>query len=208
MLLKTFHSSLRSSQVDLDFLGLPESVQRLLSDSAESTTTSPPTPFNDPSIFRSSIDTETHLGFDDLKNTLLKPSVTPRPLNPPNMEELGEGLTNFLGSVEASVLTTLGGGVHGGFMDAYLSIRSELQQKIVSALLSNPADIYVTGHSLGGALANICAYDLASNVLPPLTSTLNEKWTAEIKEVRQSEERRTAGQRAGRRAGAKRQLEL
>jgi hypothetical protein len=49
---------------------------------------------------------------------------------------------------------------HRGIYDGYQSIRSELIQVITSLLPRNPK-IIITGHSLGGALSNICALDLA-----------------------------------------------
>jgi hypothetical protein len=53
-----------------------------------------------------------------------------------------------------------GHSVHEGFVDAYWSIRS----KIIAAVtrhLANGQRLHVTGHSLGGALATIAAWDLA-----------------------------------------------
>ena len=53
---------------NFDALTIPDAVQKLLSDElvrVANTTSSPD--FNDPAIFRSKVDTETHLGFDDLK---------------------------------------------------------------------------------------------------------------------------------------------
>lgn len=53
------------------------------------------------------------------------------------------------------------GKVHRGFMDIYESCR----EQIINTLLSMPANsnIYITGHSLGGALAVINALDVAAN---------------------------------------------
>ncbi|MEK4511335.1 lipase family protein [Paenibacillus sp. FSL K6-2524] len=50
---------------------------------------------------------------------------------------------------------------HRGFTDIYSSARSE----IISALskLSPSKTLYITGHSLGGALATLCAIDIAAN---------------------------------------------
>ncbi|MGF7048088.1 hypothetical protein J2T13_002594 [Paenibacillus sp. DS2015] len=50
---------------------------------------------------------------------------------------------------------------HRGFTDIYSSARNE----IISTLsrLSPDKTIYITGHSLGGALATLCAVDIAAN---------------------------------------------
>eukprot|EP00775_Hariotina_reticulata_P003437 gene3437-3709_t len=55
--------------------------------------------------------------------------------------------------------------VHSGFLSAYDSIKPKVL-KLVDTLTSDatkerPWQIFVTGHSLGGALATLCAYDLA-----------------------------------------------
>jgi len=50
--------------------------------------------------------------------------------------------------------------VHSGFYKLYMSI----QEKLHEALKKYPSStLFITGHSLGGALANLCAYDLASS---------------------------------------------
>lgn len=61
--------------------------------------------------------------------------------------------------------------VHQGFLTSYDSIRPQILS-IVDALLADRMEqemntkkcwsVYVTGHSLGGALATLCAYDLAA----------------------------------------------
>lgn len=50
---------------------------------------------------------------------------------------------------------------HRGFTDIYSSARNQ----IMSALSNLPSDktLYVTGHSLGAALATLCAIDIAAN---------------------------------------------
>lgn len=52
------------------------------------------------------------------------------------------------------------GRFHRGFNDAYES----LQAQVIGLLTETPpANLWITGHSLGGALAVICAYDLIHN---------------------------------------------
>ena len=53
-----------------------------------------------------------------------------------------------------------GHAVHEGFVDAYFSIRDKVI-KSVTRHLSNGQRLHITGHSLGGALATLCAWDLA-----------------------------------------------
>jgi nuclear pore complex protein Nup85 len=56
--------------------------------------------------------------------------------------------------------------VHGGFLSAYDSIKPQifmLLDAITEAGTSEePWRVHVTGHSLGGALATLCAYELAT----------------------------------------------
>ena len=50
--------------------------------------------------------------------------------------------------------------VHNGFQEQYESLRDSLRAKCVEyAQLFEPAEILVTGHSMGGALASLCAID-------------------------------------------------
>ena len=53
--------------------------------------------------------------------------------------------------------------VHQGFLDAYASMRSELLRLLETVLAGEeePWTLYVTGHSLGGALSTLCTYDCA-----------------------------------------------
>ncbi len=54
-----------------------------------------------------------------------------------------------------------GCGVHGGFNKAYASIQTGIRTNVQSLTSKYPsADLWVTGHSLGGALTTICALDL------------------------------------------------
>lgn len=51
--------------------------------------------------------------------------------------------------------------VHSGFLNAYLSVKNEVVELVNQVCRQANWTIYVTGHSLGGALATCCAYDLA-----------------------------------------------
>ncbi|CAH0522193.1 unnamed protein product [Peronospora belbahrii] len=54
--------------------------------------------------------------------------------------------------------------VHRGFWTAYESVRDELKEVARLILDENPGvSVYITGHSMGGALAVLAAYDLALN---------------------------------------------
>jgi triacylglycerol lipase len=51
--------------------------------------------------------------------------------------------------------------VHKGFLTTYESCRSQIRKNLLETPSKKP--IFVTGHSLGGALATLCAFDLAIN---------------------------------------------
>lgn len=50
-----------------------------------------------------------------------------------------------------------GAAVHQGFYNVYMAVRPELWRKIPSDV----KELYITGHSLGGALSTLCAFDFA-----------------------------------------------
>ena len=56
------------------------------------------------------------------------------------------------------------GNVHMGFQLVYNLVRDSVAQLVRQALADGCQNIWVTGHSLGGALALLCAPDLVSNV--------------------------------------------
>jgi hypothetical protein len=55
--------------------------------------------------------------------------------------------------------------VHSGFLNAYDSVKVKVltlvDQLTARATKERPWKVFVTGHSLGGALATLCAYELA-----------------------------------------------
>ncbi|KAK4530913.1 hypothetical protein CCYA_CCYA06G1770 [Cyanidiococcus yangmingshanensis] len=51
--------------------------------------------------------------------------------------------------------------VHEGFLTSYLSIYQEVELEVTRRYKSNPRPILISGHSLGGALANLAALHLA-----------------------------------------------
>ena len=60
-----------------------------------------------------------------------------------------------------------GAKLHRGFGEAYLSVRDELHDAVNAH--SDAQHLVVTGHSLGGALATVCAIDLQYNFSPGRT---------------------------------------
>jgi len=66
-------------------------------------------------------------------------------------------VSDWLANLGRSATETPHGQVHKGFYDAYQSMKSQ-----VDAILKerNTKHLWVTGHSLGGAIALVCAYDL------------------------------------------------
>lgn len=58
--------------------------------------------------------------------------------------------------------------VHAGFLHAYLSVRAEVLASVKRALDYEYAPIYLTGHSLGGALAQLVRPTGAATTRPSL----------------------------------------
>jgi len=57
--------------------------------------------------------------------------------------------------------------VHAGFARAYEDVRLEIYEEVVRLYTLRPRPIFFTGHSLGGALASLCALDVQVRLQPP-----------------------------------------
>ena len=87
----------------------------------------------------------------------------------------GEALPDYLQSSTKSSAEIHGLGVgrlHFGFFSSYNRVRRDIHQKLRDELVSRPAPLYVCGHSLGGCLATVCAYDVARWILPTVENDL------------------------------------
>ena len=58
--------------------------------------------------------------------------------------------------------------IHSGFWLAYSTVREEIHSAVRAELLKEPGDLLVTGHSLGGSLATLCAVDLSIHTVTRL----------------------------------------
>ncbi|CAM4455326.1 lipase family protein [Paenibacillus tarimensis] len=72
-----------------------------------------------------------------------------------------------------------GGATHAGFTAIYMSMRDQLRKSL--APLIDGRQLYVTGHSLGGALAALAAPDIAANTSgrPPVVYTFGAPRTGD-----------------------------
>jgi len=67
------------------------------------------------------------------------------------------------------------GKVHFGFWSSYNSVRREIHRIVREELLRRPGRLLITGHSLGGAQAILCAYDMSRWVIPTVMQELSTK---------------------------------
>ena len=68
--------------------------------------------------------------------------------------------SDWIVNLKAFSLNTAHGAIHRGFYNAYQTLKPQV---IKSLNESRPQHLWITGHSLGGALALVCAYDLTEN---------------------------------------------
>lgn len=90
-------------------------------------------------------------------------------------------LSNFTGMVSSSLQHTKASisenlwnkaKIHTGFLKAYTSISHQVIDEVRQMLLKGERPIFLCGHSLGGALATLCAADLHLSLSVP-TSTIS-----------------------------------
>jgi hypothetical protein len=62
--------------------------------------------------------------------------------------------------------------LHFGFWSSYSRLRKQLHSAIYEELVSNPGRLLVCGHSLGGAQATACAYDMTRWIIPSVRKHL------------------------------------
>jgi triacylglycerol lipase len=78
-------------------------------------------------------------------------------------------IPDFVENMKTAPIRTPHGQVHRGFYNAYLRVRPQVRSILAKRAVKQ---VWITGHSLGGALAVMCAYDLVEsdwNVLGLLT---------------------------------------
>jgi hypothetical protein len=71
-----------------------------------------------------------------------------------------DDLADWFTNLDVHSCSTVHGAFHRGFYNAYESLKSQIVDPLTEA---SPANLWITGHSLGGALAVVCAYDLIDN---------------------------------------------
>lgn len=64
---------------------------------------------------------------------------------------------------------------HEGFFEYYMALRESVHQVLRRELKKKAAKIYFTGHSLGGAMATLCCYDVNVNTVPRVKTYLQHK---------------------------------
>ena len=69
--------------------------------------------------------------------------------------------------------------VYKGFQEQYLSMRTEIREKAQFYIEKfDPNEILITGHSLGGSLAKLCAVDMNLNPVMPSKERLKSQYNS------------------------------
>jgi len=92
---------------------------------------------------------------------------------PPDLRDVPPGMAQ-----RAKTMSALPPKVHGGFVKAYDSVRNRLRTLCESLLKDSNKVLFVTGHSLGGGLAVLCAADLAVQLRLPHGRVAATTWGA------------------------------
>ena len=72
--------------------------------------------------------------------------------------------------------------VHSGFYRSYAAVREFVHALVRSELATEPADVLVSGHSLGGALAVICALDISLHTVTPMNNLCRSHFPQSFRE--------------------------
>lgn len=81
---------------------------------------------------------------------------------PTTTSSVGHNNIGSLSSISHTILSSRDGQkakLHRGFAEAYMSVAEKVMNGIKKLYDEDPRPVFLTGHSLGGALATICAYD-------------------------------------------------
>ena len=82
----------------------------------------------------------------------------------------------FIGKYQSTDVAVLCLTCHtSGFYNAYLSVRPFIHEVLRIELKKNPTTVYFTGHSLGGALATLAAFDVSLNTIPRVNAYLKHQ---------------------------------
>ena len=73
---------------------------------------------------------------------------------------VADEISDWLANLDCLSVDTPQGAIHQGFFNAYNSMKDQIMKVLGGR---RPKYLWITGHSLGGALAVVCAYDLVEN---------------------------------------------